>query len=443
VSVFVNPRHRQRVPEQANDEVLRFHRSLPGYEPTPLRDLGGALLKDESNRLGLPAFKILGASWAVERLLRERPEVHTLCAASAGNHGRAVARAAAWRGLRCRIFLPAAAKAARADAIASEGAEVVRVDGSYEDAVAASERMGEEPGVANVADVAYDPGADGPPAWVIEGYSTLFGEVAEQAAGPVDVLIVPIGVGSLGAAAVRYAQAAQVIGVEPVTAACVTESLRAGEPVEVATPGTTMAGLDCARPSAVAWPILRDGLHATVTVTDEEAAEAVRELAAQGLAIGESGAAALAALHQLDLDPGRRVVLIASEGPTGRKTVDKLLDEARTHLQRVDPQQASEATANGALLIDIRSDHQREADGVVPGAIYFPRNVLEWRCDPSSEGYDPRVDSLDRRIIVMCNEGYASSLAALSLQELGFTNATDLDGGFQAWRAAGLPTEDL
>jgi rhodanese-related sulfurtransferase len=69
--------------------------------------------------------------------------------------------------------------------------------------------------------------------------------------------------------------------------------------------------------------------------------------------------------------------------------------------------------------------------------------VLEWRCDPSSDGYDPRVDSLDRRIIVMCNEGYASSLAALSLRELGFTNATDLDGGFQAWRAAGLPTEDL
>jgi rhodanese-related sulfurtransferase len=126
-----------------------------------------------------------------------------------------------------------------------------------------------------------------------------------------------------------------------------------------------------------------------------------------------------------------------------RKTIDEVLDEARTHLQRVGPKEASDAAAAGALLIDIRSDHQREADGVVPGAIYFPRNVLEWRCDPASDGYDPRVDSLDRQVIVMCNEGYASSLAAVSLQELGFANATDLDGGFQAWRAAGLPTEPL
>jgi len=443
VSVFENPHRRaQSAAPPAADEVLAFHRSLPGYEPTPLREVGGALLKDESNRFGLPAFKILGASWAVEQTLRERPDVHTLCAASAGNHGRAVARAAAWRGLRCTIFLPGGALPARAGAIASEGAEVVRVDGPYEDAVAAAERMGEEPGVAAVQDVSYDADAGGPPAWVIEGYPTLFREVAEQAGGPIDLVIVPVGVGSLCAAAVRYAAPAKVIGVEPVTAACVTESLRAGEPVDVPTPGTTMAGLDCARPSAVAWPELRDGLHGTVTVTDDQAAAAVRELASHGLAIGESGAAALAALHELDV-ADQRVVLIASEGPTGRMTIDGMLAQARAHLHRVGPQEASEAAAAGALLIDIRSDHQREADGVVPGAIYFPRNVLEWRCDPASEGHDPRVDSLDRPLILMCNEGYASSLAALTLQEIGFANATDLDGGYQAWRAAGLPTERL
>src|SRR5689334_9194556 len=278
---------------------------------------------------------------------------------------------------------------------------------------------------------------------MIEGYSTLFRELAEQAGGALDVLIVPIGVGSLAAAAVQGAAGARVIGVEPVTAACVTESLRAGEPVDVPTPGTTMAGLDCARPSAVAWPILRDGLYGTVTVTDDQAAAAIRGLATHGLAIGESGAAPLAALHLLDLDDDERVALIASEGPTARRTIAGMLGEARAHLQRVGPRQASEAAAGGALLIDIRSDHQREADGVVPGAIYFPRNVLEWRCDPTSDGHDPRVDSLDRPLIVMCNEGYASSLAALTLQEIGFANATDLDGGYQAWRAAGLPTEPL
>jgi rhodanese-related sulfurtransferase len=126
-----------------------------------------------------------------------------------------------------------------------------------------------------------------------------------------------------------------------------------------------------------------------------------------------------------------------------RRTIDELLAEARAGLHRVGPEEARSAAANGALLIDIRSDHQRAQDGIVPEAIHFPRNVLEWRCDPASEGHDPRIDSFDRPLIVMCNEGYASSLAAATLQQLGFENATDLDGGFQAWRAAGLPVEPL
>jgi len=126
-----------------------------------------------------------------------------------------------------------------------------------------------------------------------------------------------------------------------------------------------------------------------------------------------------------------------------RRTIDDLLAEARAGLRRVGPEEARAAAADGALLIDIRSDNQRAQDGIVPEAIHFPRNVLEWRCDPASEGYDARVDRFDRPLIVMCNEGYASSLAAATLQELGFENATDLDGGFQAWRAAGLPVEPL
>ena len=100
------------------------------------------LLKDESDRLGLPAFKVLGASWAVERALREHPGAHTLVAASAGNHGRAVAHVAARRGLRCRVFLPARSLAVRREAIAGEGAEVVVVDGDYEEAVARATAAG-------------------------------------------------------------------------------------------------------------------------------------------------------------------------------------------------------------------------------------------------------------------------------------------------------------
>ena len=127
----------------------------------------------------------------------------------------------------------------------------------------------------------------------------------------------------------------------------------------------------------------------------------------------------------------------------GRKTIAELLDEARTRIDRVSPAEAASELTDGALLVDIRSESQRAADGVVPGAIYHPRNVLEWRMDPSSGHDDPAVGGVDRRVIVMCNEGYQSSLAAATLREIGFARAADLDGGFQAWRGAGLPVERL
>ena len=123
------------------------------------------------------------------------------------------------------------------------------------------------------------------------------------------------------------------------------------------------------------------------------------------------------------------------------KDVDQLLAEARSRLDRVDPAGASEAMAGDGVLLDIRAESQRADDGVVPGSVFIPRNVLEWRCDPSSEWRDERVSDPSRRVVVMCNEGYQSSLAAAVLQELGLERATDLDGGFQAWRAAGLPVE--
>jgi diaminopropionate ammonia-lyase len=290
-------------------------------------DLGIAAvgLKDESDRLGLPAFKVLGASWAVERALRERPDLHTLVAASAGNHGRAVAHVAAARGLRCRIVLPARSAAARRAAIAAEGAEVVVVNGDYEAAVALAAAEGSRPGTLELADV----GSTGPAGWVIDGYATLFAETVAQ--GSFDLILVPVGVGSLAAAAARFGAAtgARIVGVEPAAAACLTASLAAGAPASVPTPGTTMAGLDCAEVSAAAWPSLLAGVHGTVTVTDAETHAAMRELAAAGLAIGDCGAAPLAALRALARDSGctdlraavglgrgTRALLIATEGPT-------------------------------------------------------------------------------------------------------------------------------
>ena len=123
--------------------------------------------------------------------------------------------------------------------------------------------------------------------------------------------------------------------------------------------------------------------------------------------------------------------------------VEKLLEEARARLARVDPAGARAAIEDGAVLVDIRAESQRERDGVVPGSVFIARNVLEWRCDPNGSHRDERVAEPAHPLIVMCDAGYQSSLAAATLQELGHEQATDLDGGFQAWRAAGLPVEPL
>ena len=125
-----------------------------------------------------------------------------------------------------------------------------------------------------------------------------------------------------------------------------------------------------------------------------------------------------------------------------RTTIDELLADARSRLTRLGPAAALDAMRLGATLIDIRSDSQIAQDGVIAGAVVIPRNVLEWRLDPTSAHRHPQAPAVADHVILMCNEGYQSSLAAATLQQLGFERATDLDGGFQAWRAAGLPVDE-
>ncbi|MFD7609777.1 rhodanese-like domain-containing protein [Streptomyces sp. NPDC059828] len=125
-----------------------------------------------------------------------------------------------------------------------------------------------------------------------------------------------------------------------------------------------------------------------------------------------------------------------SAGPVG---IDALLERIREGLERVGPHEAFDAAANGALLVDTRYAALRDRDGLIPGALVVERNELEWRLDPLGSHRVPEATSHDLHVIVICNEGYASSLAADSLQRLGLGRATDLVGGFQAWRAAGLP----
>ncbi|MFC4055036.1 rhodanese-like domain-containing protein [Actinomadura syzygii] len=122
------------------------------------------------------------------------------------------------------------------------------------------------------------------------------------------------------------------------------------------------------------------------------------------------------------------------------RTINEVLADARDRLTRIDPTQAHAETRDGALLVDIRPAAQRADEGEVPGALIVERNVLEWRFDPASDARLPEATGHDLRVIVLCSEGYTSSLAAASLQELGLTRATDVVGGFRAWRAAGLPT---
>src|SRR5256714_11367633 len=123
-------------------------------------------------------------------------------------------------------------------------------------------------------------------------------------------------------------------------------------------------------------------------------------------------------------------------------TIDRLLENARGRLKRVTPEEAAAELANGALIVDMRTSEQRERDGRIRGALIIDRSVMEWRLDPTSPDHIAQATSPDVRVIVVCAEGYSSSLAAASLQDLGLVNATDIIGGFEAWKAAGLPVDN-
>jgi rhodanese-related sulfurtransferase len=124
-----------------------------------------------------------------------------------------------------------------------------------------------------------------------------------------------------------------------------------------------------------------------------------------------------------------------------RPTIHAHLARTRARLQRLTAAEAHACAQDGAVLIDIRTTEQRRAAGVIPGALWFPRNVLEWRVDPASSHVHPRLGDPDRQLVLFCVQGYASSLAAAGLLDIGFANATDLVGGFESWEQSGFPVE--
>jgi diaminopropionate ammonia-lyase len=330
----INP-HRRRPPEgrgQAptggGQRAPGFHRGLPGYSPSELREapelaeamrVARVYLKVETERFGLPAFKILGASWAAEQLLADRDvDGVTLVTATDGNHGRAVARVARMRGLRAHILVPAGTAQARIDGIASEGARVEVVDGSYDEAVEKAAHMADDTHLV-LSDTSW-PGYEDVPRWVVEGYETIFRESDEQLGGAVpDVALIPIGVGSLAAAAAAHWPDAppRLVGLEPERAACALESIRAGEPVSVPGPhDSIMAGLNAGTVSQLAWPVLRDRFDAYCAIDDGWAEDGMRKLAAIGVEAGEVSGGTVGAAMAISGDAQARDALAIDEDST-------------------------------------------------------------------------------------------------------------------------------
>ncbi|MGH3666210.1 MAG: diaminopropionate ammonia-lyase, partial [Egibacteraceae bacterium] len=344
-----------------------FHRTMPSYSQTsvvPLPDLAAELgigelwMKDESERIGLPSFKILGGAWAVHRLLLQRvgepfagrgfDELRrvaarlaplTLCTATDGNHGRGLARMARLLGLDAVVFVPDNTVQVRIAAIESEQATVVISPGDYDAAVARAAAEAGEHGWQVVADVAYE-GYTHVPAWVMDGYDTIFDECGEQLPEAPTTVFVQAGVGALAGAAVGHytalGQGTRFAIVEPLQAACLLESARRGEPIALASSqGSIMAGLNCGTPSTVAWPRVFAHADAYVAIPDERTRQAMRVLAAHDVEAGESGAAGLAGLLEVAADPdarealgldGRaRVLVVNTEGATDPEAYRRIL----------------------------------------------------------------------------------------------------------------------
>jgi diaminopropionate ammonia-lyase len=377
IKVFPNPQAAATLDgEVANAEAFEFHQKLPGYKqsllieaPSIARTLnvGRVWVKDESSRFGLPAFKILGASWAIYRILLQLVGGNvepwntfedlkdrfaslkplTLVAATDGNHGRAVARMAKLLGLSAHIFVPQDMTQARIDNIRGEGALVTMIKGSYDDAVAESATLASERALV-ISDTAWE-GYTDVPRWIMEGYVTILRELDEQLAGKndtrVDLVTAQMGVGGLATAVVWHyrrpglAARPKIVGVEPLVADCILESAQAGHMLEVPGPhNSIMAGLCCGVPSLVAWPMISKGIDVFVAIDDEWAREAMRELAKAGIVSGETGSAGLAGLlalqgteeaetsrKVLNLTPESHVVVISTEGATDPETYKRIV----------------------------------------------------------------------------------------------------------------------
>ncbi len=322
----------------------------PGYSPTPLvelpalaRGLGVArvMYKDESGRFGIGSFKALGGCFGTSSALAiregglQKSNAPHLCCASDGNHGRAVAWAARTIGARATVFVPDACSDQRAAAIGALGSDIIRVRGSYEDALHQSVAAARRNGWILVSDTAF-PGCDDVPAFIMSAYQIIARELSERITGLPSHIFVQAGTGGLAAAICAYfwercgRQRPVFTVVESDAAACLFESAKQGRRVHVDGPhNTAMAGLACGEASTLAWDILATGADAFASISDAEAFQSMQALASGGYGArcfaGESGIAGLCGLSAIAADAVSRktlgitaesvLVAIGTEGP--------------------------------------------------------------------------------------------------------------------------------
>jgi diaminopropionate ammonia-lyase len=363
-SYHLNPgaRHGRQVLFGADDytDLAGFYTRNPHLGPTRLESLpararalglGALHVKDESTRFGLNAFKSLGVRYAVDRLQREGllADAATLVCASAGNHGRAVARAARERGLSARVYMSSAATEGVKRNIASEGAEVIVVNGTYDEAVRTMARDAAAHGWTIVSDTSW-PGYDEIPRLIMLGYTRIVEEIHAQLGRAPDVVFAQGGVGGLvcGVAAgllhVWPNSRPRLVACEPLEAACLLASAREGRLATLDGPLTTiMAGLRCAEPSPAAWPTIAALTDTFVAIDDDATMEGMRVLARPmgadpAIEAGPSGACGFASLmavmredelrpvrEALGLGPSSTVVVINSEGATDRELYERIV----------------------------------------------------------------------------------------------------------------------
>ena len=341
-------------------DLADFYRRSPELTATPLRALpafartlgiDGLHVKDESSRFGLNAFKSLGVRYAMDRLRRngQLADNATLACASAGNHGRAVARAARDLGLAARVYMSNTSSQAPRLAIGSEGAEVVVVDGTYDEAVRRMAADAKAHGWTIVSDTSWE-GYDEIPWLIMLGYTRIVAECRSQLGEAPDVVFAQSGVGGLlcgiaaGLAHEWPEQRPFLVSCEPSTAACLLASARAGHATTIGgSIDTIMAGLGCAAMSPAAWPVIRDLVDVFVAIDDEQTIAAMRTLARPmpddpAIEAGPSGACGFASLiavmrdsslrpvrDALGLGSSSRVVVINTEGATDRDLYDRVV----------------------------------------------------------------------------------------------------------------------